>query len=180
MSMREQERRKRQAMDRADGVKNRIAGRMRDADLIAKEAKRRADQVKRRIEVGDVDPRPLPGLREDSLPSMESMESSESMASMESTESAALTSGMPSEEEAYDGGNMSEDMPLGIDPRGAHEELGQRITEDTGSDGDIHLHAQRRGEEMRKEMTEDTGAEGDMQEHADRKVQQMENELLGD
>jgi hypothetical protein len=129
--------------------------------------------------VGDVEPRPLPSLREDSLPSMESMESSESMASMESTESAALTSGVPSEE-AYDGGNMSEDMPLGIDPKGAHEELGQRITEDTGSDGDIHLHAQRRGEEMRKEMTEDTGAEGDMQEHADRKVQQMENELLGD
>ncbi len=180
MSMREQERRKRQAIDRADGVKNRIAGRMRDAELIAKEAKRRADQVKRRIEVGDVEPRPLPSLREDSLPSMESMESSESMASIESTESAALTSGVPSEEEAYDGGNMSEDMPLGIDPKGAHEELGQRITEDTGSDGDIHLHAQRGGEEMRKEMTEDTGAEGDMQEHADRKVQQMENELLGD
>jgi hypothetical protein len=180
MSMREQERRKRQAIDRADGIKNRIAGRMRDAELIAKEAKRRADQVKRRIEVGDVEPRPLPSLREDSLPSMESMESSESMASMESTASAALTSGVPSEEGAYDGGNMSEDMPLGIDPKGAHEELGQRITEDTGSDGDIHLHAQRRGEEMRKEMTEDTGAEGDMQEHADRKVQQMENELLGD
>jgi hypothetical protein len=178
--MREQERRKRQAIDRADGVKNRIAGRMRDAELIAKEAKRRADQVKRRIEVGDVEPRPLPSLREDSLPSMESMESSESMASMESTESAALTSGVPSEEEAYTGGNMSEDMPLGVDPKGAHEELGQRITEDTGSEGDIHLHAQRRGEEMRKEMTEDTGAEGDMQEHADRKVQQMENELLGD
>jgi hypothetical protein len=178
--MREQERRKRRAIDRADGVKNRIAGRMRDAELLAKEAKRRADQVKRRIEVGDVEPRPLPSLREDSLPSMESMESSESMASMESTESAALTGGVPSEEEAYDGGNISEDMPLGIDPRGAHEELGQRITEDTGSEGDIHLHAQRRGEEMKKEMTEDTGAEGDMQEHADRKVQQMESELLGD
>ena len=178
--MRAQERRKRQAIDRAAGVKHRIAGRMRDAELIAKEARRRADQVKSRIEVGDVEPRPLPSLREDSLPSMESMESSESMASMESTQSAELTGGVPSEEEAYDGGNMSEDMPLGIDPKGAHEELGQRITEDTGSDGDIHLHAQRRGEEMRKEMTEDTGAEGDMQEHADRKVQQMENELLGD
>ena len=178
--MREQERRKQQAINRADGVKNRIAGRMRDAELIAKEAKRRADQVKRRIEVGDVQPRPLPSLREDSLPSMESMESSESMASMESTESAELTGGVPSEEEAYDGGNMSEDMPLGIDPKGAHEELGQRITEDTGSDGDIHLHAQRRGEEMKKEMTEDTGAGGDMKEHADRKVEQLENELLED
>jgi hypothetical protein len=178
--MREQERRKRQAIDRADGVKNRIAGRMRDAELIAKEAERRADQVKRRIEVGDVEPRPLPSLREDSLPSMESMESSESMASMESTESAELTDGVPSEEEAYDGGNMSEDMPLGIDPKGAHEELGQRITEDTGSDGDIHLHAQRRADVMKKEMTDDTGAGGDMKEHADRKVEQMENELLGD
>ena len=178
--MREQERRKQQAINRADGVKNRIAGRMRDAELIAKEAKRRADQVKRRIEVGDVEPRSLPSLREDSLPSMESMESSESMASMESTESAELTAGVPSEEEAYAGGNMSEDMPLGIDPKGAHEELGQRITEDTGSDGDIHLHAQRRGEEMKKGMTEDTGAGRDMKEHADRKVEQMENELLGD
>lgn len=114
--MREQERRKRQAMNRADGVRDRISGRMREAELLAKEAKRRADQVKRRIEVGDVEPRPLPSLREDSLPSMESMESSESMASMESTESAALASGVPSEEEAYGGGNMSEDMPLGIDP----------------------------------------------------------------
>ncbi len=180
MSMREQERRKRQAIARADGTKDRIAGRMREVELLAKESKRRADGVKRRIEVGDVEPRPLPSLREDSLPSMESMESSESMASMESTESAALTGGVPSEEEAYGGGEMSEDMPLGIDPRGAHEELGQRITEDTGSGGDIHLHAQRRADEMKKEMTEDTGAGADMMEHADRKVQQMENELLGE
>ena len=180
MSMREQERRKRQAIERADGVKDRIGGRMREAELLAKEAKRRADGVKRRIEVGDVEPRPLPSLREDSLPSMESMESSESMASMESMQSPALTGGIPSEEEAYGGGEMSEDMPLGIDPKGAHEELGQRITEDTGSGGDIHLHAQRRGDEMKKEMTEDTGAGADMIEHADRKVQQMENELLGD
>ncbi|MDP8945692.1 MAG: hypothetical protein M3N03_07140 [Actinomycetota bacterium] len=179
MSMREQERRKRQAISRADGIKNRIAGRMHEAELLAKESKRRADQVKRRIEVGDVEPRPLPSLREDSLPSMESMESSESMASMESTESPALTGGVPSEEEAYGGGNMSEDMPLAIDPKGAHEELGQRITEDTGSDGDLHLHAQRRADEMKKEMTEDTGAGTDMKEHADRKVEQMGNELLG-
>jgi hypothetical protein len=178
--MREQERRKREAMRRADGIKNELGGKMRNAELLAGEAKRRAEQVKRRIEVGDVDPRPLPGLREDSLPSMGSMESSESMPSMQSTESAELTSGVPSEEEAYAGGGMGEDMPLGIDPRGAHEELGQRITEDTGAEGDIHLHAARRGEAMKKEMTEDTGADGDMMEHADRKVQQMENELLGD
>jgi hypothetical protein len=177
MSMREQERRKRQAINRADGVRDRISGRMREAELLAKEAKRRADQVKRRIEVGDVEPRPLASLMEDSLPSMES---SESMASMESTKSAALASGVPSEEEAYGGGNMSEDMPLGIDPGGAHEELGQRITEDTGTEGDIHLHAQRRADEMKKEMTQDTGAGADMKEHADRKVEQMGNELLGD
>lgn len=180
MSMREQERRKRRAINRADGIKDRIAGRMRDAELLAKESKRRADQVKRRIEVGDVEPRPLPGLREDSLPSMESMESSGSMASMESTESAALEAGVPSEEEAYGGGDIGGDMPLGIDPKGAHEELGQRITEDTGSEGDIHLHAARKADEMKGEMTEDTGAGGDMKEHADRKVGQMENELLGD
>lgn len=180
MSMREQERRKRQAIASADGIKKRIAGKMRNAELMAMEARRRADQVKRRIEVGDVEPRSLPGLREDSLPSMESMESSESMDSMESTESAALTGGVPSEEEAYGGAGMSEDMPLGIDPKGAHEELGQEITEDTGSDGDIHLHAQRKGDEMKKEMTEDTGAGADMGEHADRKVEQLGDELLGD
>lgn len=180
MSMREQERRKQQAINRADGVRDRISGRMREAELLAKEAKRRADQVKRRIEVGDVEPRPLPSLREDSLPSTESMESSESMASMKSTKSAALASGVPSEEEAYGGGNMSEDMPLGIDPAGAHEVLGQRITEDTGAEGDIHLHAHRRADEMKKEMTQDTGAGADMKEHADRKVKQMGNELLGD
>jgi hypothetical protein len=34
----------------------------------AKEADLRAKEVRRRIEVGDVEPRPLPGMREDSLP----------------------------------------------------------------------------------------------------------------
>ncbi len=178
MSMREQDRRKKQAMARADGVKDKIGGRMREVELIAKEATRRADQVKRRIEVGDVEPRPLPSLREDSLESMESSPSMESMESSESMASAELSSGVPTEEEAYAGGNMNEDMPLGIDPKGAHEALGRELTEDTGAEGDIHLPAKRRGDEMAKEMTEDTGADGDMMEHASRKVDQMENEML--
>lgn len=180
MSMREQERRKRQAISRAEGVKKRLGGRMREAELLAKEATRRADGVKRRIEVGDVEPRPLPSLREDS---MESMESSPSMASMESSgsmPSAELSSGVPAEEEAYAAGAMGEDMPLGIDAGGAHERLGRELTEETGAEGDIHEHARRRGEEMAKEMTEETGAEGDMKLHADRKVEQMSEELLED
>ena len=40
------------------------------------------------------------------------------------------------------------------------------MTEDTGSGGDPHLHAERKADELSKEMTEDTGAEGDMQVHA--------------
>src|SRR5215208_6400223 len=112
MSMREQERRKRRAKRRADSVKQEIARKRRNTELLAKEAKRRADQVKRWITVGDVEPRPLPSVREDSLPSIESMES------------AALTGGVPSEEEAYSGGDMGEDVSLGTDPKGAHEEPG--------------------------------------------------------
>ena len=34
------------------------------------------------------------------------------------------------------------------------------MTEDTGSGGDPHLHAERKADELSKEMTEDTGAEG--------------------
>ena len=73
------------------------------------------------------------------------------------------------------------DMPLegtGMDPEAAHEDLAQRVTEDTGSGGDPHLHADRGAEQMADEMTEDTGAEGDMQVHADRKVDQMANEMF--
>jgi hypothetical protein len=124
MSMRETERRKRRAKRRADSVGKEIARKRRNTELLAKEARRRADQVKRRITVGDVEPRPLPSEREDSLPSIDSMESSESIASMESTESAALTGGVPSEEEAYSGGDMGEDVSLGTDSKGAHEEPG--------------------------------------------------------
>jgi hypothetical protein len=58
-----------------------------------KAAVRRADDVIRRIERGGVDPRPLPGLREDSMESMPSMESSPSMASIEPAETASGVTG---------------------------------------------------------------------------------------
>lgn len=70
MSIRDQERQAREAMRRSDQVAKRIEGRMREADRRAKQADLRAEEVKRRIEEGDVEPRPLPGMREDSLPSM--------------------------------------------------------------------------------------------------------------
>ena len=180
MSMRDQERRRRRAVGTTDEVKRRMDGRMREVELRAEEAMRGANVVKRRIEVGDVEPRPLPSLREGSL---ESRASSPSMPSMESSESAAsveLSGGVPSEEDAYSGGDMGEDMPLGINPRSAHEDLGSRITEDTAAGGDVHAHAERKAGEMKKEMTEDTGADGDMKLHADREVEGMANEMLED
>jgi hypothetical protein len=151
----------------------------------AHEASLRANEVKRRIEVGDVEPRPLPGLREDSLESMESMPSMESSPSMESMESADYASEVSEEaQQAAEAGEvMMKDMPLegtGMDPEAAHDDLARRVTEDTGSGGDPHLHAERKADEMSKEMTEDTGAEGDMQVHADRKVQQMGEEMFED
>lgn len=176
MSMRDQERRRRRATSRAENIKKRMSGRVREVELIAKEATRRAEQVKRRIEVGDVEPRPLPSLREDSL---ESVESSPSMASIEPSESMAsaeLSSGVPSEENVYHGGDMGEDTPLGLDPRSAHEDLGRRITEETGAGGDVH--AERKADEMKKGMTEDTDAGGDMKLHADRKVEAVADEML--
>src|ERR687894_2837127 len=84
MSVRDQERRAREAMRRADETASRIARRMQRAVRQADEASLRAEEVRRSIEVGDVQPRPLPSLREDSIPSMKSMES------MESTRSAKL------------------------------------------------------------------------------------------
>ena len=82
MSVRDQERRQRE-------TERRIDERMRAADkhllenMLARQkaADRRAEDVVKRIERGGVDPRPLPGVREDSMASMEStpsMESSES------------------------------------------------------------------------------------------------------
>ena len=53
-------------MERSDEVQKRIDQRMKDAVRQAEEAMVRAEEVRRRIEVGDVQPRPLPSLREDS------------------------------------------------------------------------------------------------------------------
>ena len=98
MSVRDQERRARQhdrriseAMRRADReVGKGITARAHEASL-------RAEEVKRRIERGDVQPRPLPGKREDSLESMESMPSMESSPSMKSMESADYARGVSEE-----------------------------------------------------------------------------------
>jgi len=137
MSVREQERRQREtelrideAMRRADKeVKGRIEARAKAAD-------RRKEQVIRRIEKGDVQPRPLPSLREDSMESAESMEPMESAESMKSMESADYASAV-TEDEADAG--MMEDMPLEghmpIDPARAEEDLAQRVTEATGAGG---------------------------------------------
>ena len=79
---------------------------------------------------------------------------------------------------------MHENMPLGevmpYDPASAEEELAERATEETGSGGDVHLHAERKADEMARQMTEDTGADGDMNLHAERKVEQMGNEMFED
>lgn len=158
MSVREQERRQKDA-------EKRIEGQMRRADrqvlgtILARqeEATRRAEQIVRRIEKGDVQPHPLPSLREDSMGSMESMQSMESMESMRSTESAETVSGVTGEAQP---GGMKKGMPLqGVmryDPASAEEDLAQRVTENTGSGGDPHAHNERKGDEM----AVDTGAGG--------------------
>jgi hypothetical protein len=182
MSIRDQERRQKES-------ERRIDERMRAADkhvlgnILARQeaADRRAEEVRERIEKGGVEPRPLPGLREDSMASMESMPSMESSPSMESIESAE-TVGRVTEEAEQSG--AQEDMPLqGVmpyDPEGAGEDLAERATEESGSGGDVHLHAERKADEMARQMTEDTGAGGDMNQHAERKVEQMGNEMFDD
>src|SRR5215217_8668320 len=161
MSVRDQERRAReaerrisQAMRRADReVGQKIAARAHEATL-------RANEVKRRIEVGDVQPRPLPGMREDSMESMPSMPSMESSPSMESMESADHVTEVSEEaQQAAEAGEvMMKDMPLegtGMDPEAAHDDLAQRVTEDTGAEGDMQQHADRKVEQMGREMFED-------------------------
>jgi hypothetical protein len=66
------------------------------------------------------------------------------------------------------------------DPASAEQDLARRVTEETGSGGDMHLHAERKADEMARQMTEDTGAGGDMNLHAGRKVDQMGNEMFED
>jgi hypothetical protein len=90
MSVRDQERRARQAIRRSNEVRMRIDQRMKNAVHQAEEVILRAEEVRRRIEVGDVQPRPLPSLREDSIPSIPSMKSTESIESMKSMKSAEL------------------------------------------------------------------------------------------
>jgi hypothetical protein len=110
------------------------------------------------------------------------MESMPSMKSIESADYATEVSG-EAQQAAETGEVMMQDMPLeetGMDPEAAHEDLAQRVTEETGSGGDPHLHAERRAEQLANEMTEDTGGGGDMQVHADRKVEQMKEEMFED
>ncbi|MBA2692282.1 MAG: hypothetical protein H0U65_07295 [Rubrobacter sp.] len=86
MSVRDQERQEQELMRRVKEaerksdkeVGERIQKQQREAEL-------RADEVERRIEKGDVKPRPLPGMREDSVESTKSMESTESMKSIQSS-----------------------------------------------------------------------------------------------
>jgi hypothetical protein len=182
MSVRDQERRQKEA-------ERRIAEQMRAADrrvrgaILARQkaADLRANEVVERIEKGGVDPRPLPSLREDSMASMESapsMESSPSIASIESAEPVSDVSGEAGAEE------MQDDMPLAgvmpYDPASAGEDLAERTTEDTGAGGDPHRHNDRKAGEMAKQMTEDTGSGGDMNLHAERKVEQTGDQMFDD
>ena len=183
MSVREQERRQKEAERRMDKEMRRADRETRkQIEARAGAAAKRMQQVIRRIEKGDVEPRPLPGLREDSMESMESMPSMKSMESMKLMESADYTSGVTDEEAKA--GRMMQDMPLQdhmpIDPAQAEEDLAQRVTEETGSGGDPHLHNERKAEKISNQITEDTGAEGDMQAHAERKVDQMSQEMYED
>ena len=180
MSIREQERRQRESEKRIDErmrrsdreIRGTIDERMRQADL-------RAAEVVRRIEKGDVDPRPLPGIREDSAPSMESMPSMESSPSIKSMPSANPVLEVSVDAEARE---MGKDMPLDeyhpYNAAEAEEDLARRVTEDTGGHGDPHLHNERKAEEISRQMTEGTGAEGDMTEHAAGKVDRMGREMF--
>ena len=101
MSVRDQERRQREAERRVD-ERMRAADRRVRGSMLARQkaADQRANDVTKRIERGGVDPRPLPGLREDSLASTESTPSMPSSPSMASVESAETVSGVTGEAEA--------------------------------------------------------------------------------
>lgn len=182
ISIREQERRQKESERRID-ERMRAADKYVRGNILArqKEAERRSDDVIQRIEKGGVEPRPLPGLREDSMASMQSMPSMESSPSMASIGSAETVSNVTGEVEP-DG--LQEDMPLEgaipYDPASAEEDLARRATEETGSGGDLHLHAERKAGEMARQMTGDTGAGADMNLHAERKVQQTGEEMFED
>ncbi len=142
---------------------NRIDERMRRSDREvrgameerSRQADLRAREIVRRIEKGDADPRPLPGLREDSLESMESMKSMESSESMKSMESADPVLEVSVDAEARE---MGKDMPLDeyvpYNAAEAEEDLAQRVTEDTGAEGDMTKHAEGKVDQMGQEMFE--------------------------
>jgi hypothetical protein len=183
LSIREQEQRQRQAMNRIDERMRRSDREVRGAmEERSRQADLRAREIVRRIEKGDADPRPLPGLREDSLESMESMQSMQSIESSESLES--MESADPVLEVSVDAEarEMGKDMPLDeyipYNAAEAEEDLAQRVTEDTGGHGDPHAHNEQKAEEISRQMTEDTGAEGDMTRHAEGKVDQMGQEIF--
>ncbi len=180
MSIREQEQRQRQVQKRIDERMRRSDREIRGAiDERSRQADLRADEIVRRIEKGDVVPRPLPGIREDSLESMGSMESMESLPSMESTPSAEPVLEVSADAEARE---MGKDMPLDeyvpFNAAEAEEDLARRVTEDTGGHGDPHAHNEQKAEEISRQMTDDTGAEGDMTRHAEAKVDQMGREMF--
>jgi hypothetical protein len=182
MSIREQERRQKEAEKRIEGEMRRADRQVRGSmEARAREAEKRAGEVVRRIEKGDVQPRPLPNLREDSMASMESMQSMGSMESMRSIESAETVSEVTGEANAQ---GMQEGMPLeGImpyDPQGAGEDLAQRVTEETGAGGDPHAHNEQKADEIAADMTEDTGAGGDMNLDAERRVEGMGQRMFED
>ena len=180
LSIREQERRQRQAEKRIDDRMRRSDREIRGAmEERSRQADLRAKEIVRRIEQGDADPRPLPGIRADSLESMESMQSMESSESMKSMESADPVMEVSVDAEARE---MGKDMPLDehvpFNAAEAEEDLARRVTEDTGGHGDPHAHNEQKADEMAQAMTEETGAGGDMTEHAEGKVDQMGQEMF--
>lgn len=166
---------------------NRIDERMRRSDREvrgameerSRQADLRAREIVRRIEKGDADPRPLPGIREDSLESMESMKSMESSESMKVMPSADPVLEVSVDAEARE---MGKDMPLDeyvpFNAAEAEEDLARRVTEDTGGHGDPHAHNEQKADEISRQMTEDTGAGGDMTKHAEGKVDQMGRDMF--
>ena len=180
MSIREQERRQKEAERRID-ERMRAADRRVRGGMLARQkaADLRANEVVERIEKGGVEPRPLPSLREDSMFSLESTPSMESSPSMESIESAELVNDVAGEAEADE---MHEEMPLEdimpYDPASAGEGLARRVTDDTDAGGDPHQHNERKASAIARQMTEDTGAGGNMNLHAERKVEQTGDQMF--
>jgi hypothetical protein len=154
---------------------NRIDERMRRSDREvrgamekrSRQADLRAREIVRRIEKGDADPRPLPGIREDSLESMKSMESADPVLEVSADTEAR---------------EMGKDMPLDdhvpFNAAEAEEDLARRVTEDTGGHGDPHAHNEQKADEISRQITDDTGAKGDMTKHAEAKVDQMGQEMF--